>query len=143
MKKEEIVFELKKAQKIINTCLDALESASGKILISNRVKKKGERSAVSNVDFSLNERNFIKTYAKGMSGPKKFTLLLAFMAKGRTNVDVEMSAISTKWSKMTGKDLLGYKFNLYYSVTAKTSGWVDSKKHGTYHLRNTWMNIFS
>jgi hypothetical protein len=96
----------------------------------------------SKIDFGLNERNFVKTYAKGMSGPKKFTLLLAFIAKGKVGEEVKVSLIRSKWNKLKAKNLLGYKFNVNYPNAAKTSGWVDTKKYGTYFLRNSWMQIF-
>ena len=94
------------------------------------------------LDFGLNEKNFIKTYAKGLSGPKKFTLLLAHMTKGKTGANIEVGAISSKWNKMKAKNLLGYTFNGKYPNEAVTQGWVDSKKYGFYHLRQGWMGIF-
>jgi hypothetical protein len=94
------------------------------------------------IDFELNERNFVKTYAKGMSGPKKFTRLLAFIVKGKVGETVEVSLIRSKWNKMKANNLLGYAFNVNYPNSAKTSGWVDPKKYGTYCLSNSWMQIF-
>lgn len=108
-------------------------------------KKRVERanSIHSKIDFSLNEKHFIKTHANEMSGPKKFTLLLAFIVKGRLDESVETNVIKAKWNKMKAKNLMGYAFNSKYPNEAKTAGWVDSKKHGTYHLRASWMKIFS
>jgi hypothetical protein len=99
-------------------------------------------SAPAKIDFELNERNFVKTYAKGMNGAKKFTLLLALMAKGKIGEAIEVSAIRSRWNKIKAKNLLGYPFNVNYPNAAKTHGWVDTKKYGTYFLRNTWMKIF-
>ena len=59
---------------------------------------------------------------KGLSGPKKFVLLVAFLAKGRTGISGKNSK---KWKiagrTMTG--LLGGKFNRFYSNSAKDNGW--------------------
>jgi hypothetical protein len=97
---------------------------------------------LTKLDFGLNEKHFIKTYAKGLSGPKKFTLLLACIAKGKVGTDIEVGVISNKWNKMKAKNLLGYAFNSKYPNEAVTYGWVDSKKHGFYHLRQGWIAIF-
>lgn len=92
------------------------------------------------IDFTLNERNFVKTYAKHMSGSKKFTLLVAYLAKGK-QADVEGDKIVSLWNRM--RSILGYSFNPKYTTEAKTNGWVDSKKRGYYFLRNNWKEILS
>jgi hypothetical protein len=101
------------------------------------------RSASAKIDFDLNERHFVKTYARGMSGPKKFTLLLAFMTQGKVGENIEVSAIRSRWNKMKSSNLLGYPFNVNYPNAAKTSGWVDTKKYGTYCLCKSWQQIFA
>ena len=92
------------------------------------------------IDFTLNERNFVNTYGKHMSGSKKFTLLIAYLAKGK-QTDVEGERIVSLWNRM--RSILGYSFNPKYTTEAKTNGWVDSKKRGYYFLRNNWKEIFS
>ena len=91
--------------------------------------------------FSLNIRAFIKRYAAGKSGPKRFILLLAFLAKGGVGVDVELEKIRSEWSKMSAKNLLG-KFNRFYPNEAKTQGWADSKAYGIYCLTNAWKEVY-
>ena len=145
MEKEEIIIQLQKAQKIIDLCVAELGATA--IKLPRSVKKVPATSVpkqgVPDMDFGLNERNFIKTHASGMGGPKKFVLLLARMTQGKTDTDIEVSAIAAKWNKMTSKDLLlGYSFNAKYATVAKTEGWIDSRKYGTYHLRKTWKDIF-
>jgi len=92
------------------------------------------------VDFSLNERAFVRRYAVGKGGPKRFTLLLAYLSKGEVNKNVELSEIKKHWNKMAAKTLLG-KFNMFYPNDAKTRGWVDSKEYGVYNLTNEWKNV--
>src|SRR5260221_4836968 len=94
------------------------------------------------LNFDLNERTFVKTYARDFSGPKKFVLLLSHVAKGKVGVEIELKTIRAKWNKMTAQNLMRYKFNLKYPNEAKTQGWIDSKKVGIYHLRSNWMEIF-
>lgn len=92
------------------------------------------------IDFSINERAFVKRYATDKSGPKKFTLLLAYLAKGEIEKNIELSEIKKHWGKMTSKALLG-KFNMFYPNDAKTRGWIDSKEYGSYNLTNEWKAI--
>src|SRR3989338_8236328 len=87
--------------------------------------------------FSINERAFVSRYATDKSGPKKFTLMLAFLAKGEVDKNIELSEIKKHWGKMTSKTLLG-KFNMFYPNDAKTRGWIDSKEYGSYNLTNEW-----
>lgn len=133
-----------KTTKDILTRLERLEKAvfnSGNNKpVAKRVDTRSSRT--TKLDFGLNKKNFIKTYAKGLSGPKKFTLLLAHITKGKIGADIEIGAISGKWNKMKAKNLLGYAFNGKYPNEAVTQGWVDSKKYGFYHLRQGWMSIF-
>lgn len=144
MSPKEISSRLLEARAIIDECVVAL--ADGKASrngSSARVKLiKSETARPAKLDFGLNERNFIKIHARGLSGPKKFTLLLAYVAKGKVGVEVELGVLRTAWNKMTSKNLMGYAFNLKYPNEAKTQGWIDSKKAGVYHLRPSWMNIF-
>jgi len=99
-----------------------------------------KKTTAKNINFSLNERTFVKRYVIGKSGPKRFTLLLAYLSKGETNKNIELSEIKKRWNKMTAKILLG-KFNMFYPNDAKTRGWVDSKEYGTYNLTNEWKNV--
>lgn len=117
--------------------LEKLEKA----VFGSDVKEKKISQKISEVktdiDFSINERAFVKRYATDKSGPKKFTLLLAYLAKGEVDKNIELSEIKKHWGKMTSKTLLG-KFNMFYPNDAKTRGWIDSKEYGSYNLTNEW-----
>lgn len=123
----------------IITRIEKLEKA----VFGSNVKKNimaSKRTSGQDIDFSLNERAFVKRYAADKSGPKKFTLLLAYLSKGEINKNVELSEIRKYWNKMATKTLLG-KFNRFYPNNAKTHGWIDSKEYGNYNLTNEWQNV--
>lgn len=145
MDTKEILSQLNEARAIIDNCINALsKGCSNQKSGVSPVKAQNGTTLVrpNKLDFGLNERNFIRIYARGFSGPKKFALLLAFITKGKVGADIGLDIIRSKWNKLTAKNLMGYKFNLKYPNEAKTQGWIDSKKSGVYHLRQDWTNIF-
>lgn len=98
--------------------------------------------APSTINFNLNQNAFVNKYANGKSGKEKFTLLVAFLAKGDETADVALKDIERLWNRMTAKTLLGVKFNRLYTSEAKTKGWVDSPKTGFYRLAAGWYEIY-
>ena len=97
----------------------------------------GHQSAQSdNLDFTLPTRAFIKRYARGLSGARKFTVLLAALAGGKAGVEVSFKEIQKTWNRMT--EPLGGKFNPAHTTRAKDKGWVDTPKTGFYILRPSW-----
>jgi hypothetical protein len=114
-------------------------------------RKKKQRDAKSNadisevrdaeIDFAINPRAFVKRYAAGKSGPKKFTLLIAYFAKGKIGINIPLSQVVQNWNKMSAKGLLG-KFNRFYPNQARTNGWIDSTQRGTYCLTKEWRDSF-
>ena len=80
------------------------------------------------IDFKKPLRPFIKTHAKGFSGPKKFVLLLSWFAKGDLKREVSLAEIEGHWNRMTS--LLGMNFNRFFPAQAKDNDWVESKKKG-------------
>jgi hypothetical protein len=93
------------------------------------------------LDFTKSERAFVKVHARGLSGPKKFVLLLAHLAKGGIGKEVSLNEVQKRWNKMTAGTLLGCKFNTFYSNTAKDNGWVDTKEKGIYVLTSSWKEV--
>ena len=89
------------------------------------------------LDFSINIRAFSRRFIAGKSGPKRFVLLLAYLAKGEVGKNVVLADLRKEWQKMKGKNNLG-QFNSFYPNEAKSQGWVDSAEHGTYCLSNSW-----
>ncbi len=140
MKQIDLIHKLEEIKVIVEDCLTSL---SPQISSGKRIKKGSPTTfSLHKLDFGLTERNFIKTYAKNLSGSKKFTLLLAYLAKGTHNAPSNLSEIKKHWSKMKAKNLMGYAFNRYYATEAKTQGWVDTNKHGSYFLKKDWTKIF-
>ncbi|MFA5742618.1 MAG: hypothetical protein WCX77_04215 [Candidatus Paceibacterota bacterium] len=123
--------------KIINR-IEKLERA-----VFGEKKQKSEptkKQTEQKLTFDLNERAFVKRYTVGKSGPKKFTLLLAYLSKGEISKNIDLSDLKKCWGKMSSKNLLG-QFNMFYPNDAKTRGWVDSKEYGVYNLTNEWKDV--
>jgi len=104
-------------------------------------EKASQPIAVGALDFTLPARAFIRRYARKMTGPQKFTALLAWLAKGKAEVSIDFQRIRRDWDRMT--EPMGGKFNPAYTTRAVDNGWVESPKKGTYRLRSGWNQIFS
>lgn len=96
-----------------------------------------QTGASDRLDFTKGVRSFVKRYGKGLSGPRKFVVLLARMSNGDVANQVAVSDIQAQWNKMTG--LLG-KFNHKFSLVARENDWVETKKPGLYNLRPSWQD---
>ena len=106
---------------------------------AGKKKIRGAGKKVEDLDFTLNERTFAKRYVAGKSGPKKFTLLLAYLVKGEVGKSIKLNIIKKCWNRMKAKNLLG-QFNMFYSNEAKVRGWVDPGEYGMYCLAKEWRN---
>jgi hypothetical protein len=93
------------------------------------------------VGFSSPIRAFMKKNSRGMGGPQKFALLLAYLVKGDGHKQVRLYEIQKQWNKMKG--IVGGEFNRAHSVRAKDHEWVDSPKQGAYVLLPGWKGIFN
>ena len=120
--------------------IEQLEKAVFDIGGDKRRKKRKESTPSGDINFSLNERAFVKRYTAGKSGSRKFTLLVAYLASGKLNENIKLADIRTHWNKMSAKNLLG-KFNMFFPSDAKTRGWVDSKEYGSYCLTSEWEKV--
>lgn len=99
-------------------------------------KRAARSEQMTELDFSLPVRPFIKRYTKGATGPRKFAILVARLAKGDAKAEVAFKDIEKQWNKMT--QLMGGRFNPAHASRAKDHGWVDSPKHGVYQLLSGW-----
>jgi hypothetical protein len=133
----EIIARLEKLEKDVaelkKTIFDGRKSLS--------LNKKSDGGDSPEINFSLNIRAFVKRYATNKSGPRKFILLLAYMAKGEVGKSVELNVIRMQWNKMSAKSLLG-EFNRFYPNEAKTRGWADSERYGSYCLTDEWEKAY-
>ena len=93
----------------------------------------------ADMNFDLPLRPFIKKYSHSMSGPKRLTLLVAWLAKGKSEVQVGRIEVSKAWNKM--KTLMGGPFNSAYETRARDNGWLDSPKPGVYTLMSSWREV--
>src|ERR1700683_995691 len=77
-------------------------------------------AALSDADYELPLRPFIKRFGAKMSGPKRFVLLLAHLAHGKTGIPVQVAELQKAWNSMVG--MMGV-FNTAYPTRAKDNGW--------------------
>ncbi|MCJ7786631.1 hypothetical protein MUP06_00210 [Patescibacteria group bacterium] len=125
----------------LSKIIDRIEKLEKAVFGIHRTKKKkNQHPPPTDLDFSINERAFVKRYAVGKSGSRKFTLLVAYFANGEVDKEIELSDIRTHWNKMSAKNLLG-KFNMFFTSDAKNNGWVNSKKYGSYCLTKEWKRV--
>lgn len=130
--------------------ISALVDETLSLLNSKQVKPTSARETVSkpakpesSLDYSINQRAFFKAAkAAKLSGAKRFTLVLAYLAKGSTKQTIAFSEIEKCWNKNSG--LLNGKLDTRtYATRAKENGWVDSPKNGQYRLASGWTAITS
>lgn len=145
MNNTELVKKLKEIEVLVNECLDGINSVSSSEKLKPAPKNNrdtGTRSTINidKIDFSIPIRPFVKKYAKNMSGPKKFVLILAHLSSGNLDKKINLEEVEKIWNSM--KSLLGMKFNRFYTQTAKDNDWVTSEKKGIYLLRPSWLEIF-
>src|SRR5665213_1626798 len=76
---------------------------------------------VTDLSFSLNTLAFMKKHATGISGSKKFTLLLAHLVQGKVGKEVSGEKIASTWNRM--KSVLGGAYNAAHATRAKADGW--------------------
>lgn len=119
--------------------VETIEKATFGAGTAKKIKKTNGPPSIKDIVFSLNERAFVKRYAAGKSGPRKFTILLARLTGGEVDKDINLTEITNHWNRMKAKTLLG-DFNGFYPTEAKTRGWVQSKERSTYSLTKEWKN---
>jgi len=103
---------------------------------SRQIQKRPASSRHSALSFDHNARAFMKRYGRDLSGPQKFTLLLARLAKGDVTRQVALAELEKHWNSM--KSLMDGPFNRAHSNRAKDNGWVDSPERGIYVLTPSW-----
>jgi hypothetical protein len=135
----------------IEEARSALDAALLLLRADGKPSKRAESTKMSRaapikagaLDFTTPIRPFVKKYSGGMNGAQKFTLLLAYLTKGDSEKTIALSEIELQWNKMTGKGLLGIKFNRFHPAQARDNDWVSTEKAGAYHLRPSWKEIFN
>lgn len=140
MDRDKLVSILHQIKGIVDSALKAAsaeESGRGKLTTPSIAVPSNE----ADLSFDSNVLAFMKKYAKGLSGDRKFTLLLAHITKGKTSQKVTLAELKGRWNKM--KTVLGSQFNGAYANRAKANGWVDTPAQGTYTLCSSWKESLS
>jgi len=139
----DLIERLEQAQIILNEALVLAKKGVRKRPPSKEPHHANEKSSLEPLDFTMGIRGFVKRYAKGISGPKKFALLLAYLAKGDLKKTIPFVEIKKHWNNLTAKSLFGMEFNSFFASFAKENDWVNSEKNGSYNLRPSWKAIFN
>lgn len=118
--------------------LEKLERA----VFGSEAKEVSTEVRVNGLDFSLNQRAFIKKYSSGFNGKEFFTLILAYLSGGKELAPVDISQIKTVWKSCAG--IIGAPYASTFSTRAKENGWADAAKdtRGSYMLGKHWQDIF-
>ncbi len=142
MHREKVISTLQQIKTLADECLkDFGYSSETPRTTKKRPAPSGAPKPLS-IDFDRPLRPFVKQYSKGLSGTKKFVLLLSRMVKGDPKKEVAVVEIQKQWNKIKSKYLLGLDFNRFYPTDAKDHDWVQSSKNGFYNLRPPWKEIF-
>ncbi len=139
MDRNKLIATLRQIKNLAKEAID--DRVKGRQTLKSQVAP-AARSGSVEIDFSKPLRPFVKTYGKGLSGPKKFALLLSWLSKGDLKKQVPLSEIQKQWNRMTAKPFLGMKFNRFFPAEARSNDWVELKKKGLYSLRPSWRDIF-
>jgi hypothetical protein len=129
MTREDISQILKRIERIENAVFGKVRIDKQEIVATGPNTK---------INYSLNERAFVKRYATKKSGPEKFTLMVAYRVKGKVGETVLLDTIQKHWNRM--KSMLG-EFNRFYSNQAKSNNYVDTEGRGKYKLTDEWEQI--
>lgn len=124
---------LRQIQKLLNEALGPVPRAQQ--ATKRAATPKPAPAPAGAISFNMNVLAFMTKYARGRSGPEKFTLLVAFLAKGDVSAQVTSLDINGHWNKM--KTALG-PANPAHGNRAKAKGWVEPVKTGTWRLTDTW-----
>lgn len=143
MNQKNLIQKLEQIKMLSEKCLKEL-SAHPSINLEGIKKTISSKSKIPHMDldFQTPIRPFIKKYAKGLSGPKKIVLLLAWLTKGNEGKEVSLIEIRTQWNKMKAHSLLNLKFNRFFSARAQENDWIERSGKGMYRLRPSWRDIF-
>jgi hypothetical protein len=138
VKREEVIAALKEIERLVSACLAGMGEGPSPNAKPATMVISPRRATRALPDFTAPIRHFMKQHAQEMNGQQRFTLMLAYLSKGKPNTEIKLETIRNAWSGMKG--LLG-KFNTGYATWAKDHGWVDSPKARVYVLRPGWTEI--
>jgi hypothetical protein len=121
-----------------------LTASTGKPGAARRQPRRSKPTAdskIADMDLALPVRAFVNRYAKGLSGPRKFTLLVGRLCNGEVGTSVSAQAVERHWNSM--KELMGGPYNPAYSTRSKNEGWVDTPERGKVVLLMDWKHALT
>jgi hypothetical protein len=129
-------------EKEITEIKERLEKLEKAVFSGRGTTEEVSTVSTSALDFSLNERAFIKRYSAGFNGQEFFTLIAAYLSGGKDSVSVDLLKIKSVWKSCFG--MIGVPYASTFSTRAKENGWVDSSKEtrASYVLGKHWKDIF-
>ena len=143
MKGKELQNKLQKIISLAEECQVILSTQKHRKHNGNTRRKQKNPVHVSQkreINFNLNSRAFFKQNVKSLTGPKKYTLVVAYLTKGKVGQELSSDKIKACWDKHS--KLLGGKLKSgVYGTRAKESGWLDDPKYGFYCLTKDWVDI--
>jgi hypothetical protein len=93
------------------------------------------------LDFDLPVRAFVNRYAKNLSGPRKYAVLVARLCGGTVGQTVSPREVERQWRSMT--EPMGGDYNAAYASRAKNEGWVDAPDRNSIVLLKHWTNALN
>jgi hypothetical protein len=99
------------------------------------------RASAPDPDFDLPVRAFAKRYARSLSGPRKYAVLVARLCGGKVGQTISPREVERQWRSMT--EPMGGDYNPAYASRAKNEGWVDTVDRETLVLRKDWINALN
>lgn len=138
MDRDKLISSLQQIKALAEECLDHLGHSATPKRSSKWSPPRSRFASPISIDFDKPLRPFIKQYAAGLSGPKKFVLLLSRLVNGDLKKEIAIEEIQKHWNRMKARSLLGLEFNHFYPARAGENDWVETKKKGFYKLRPNW-----
>jgi len=94
------------------------------------------------IEVTLGIRPFLKRHVTAKtSGPKKFVILLAWMAKASTSKEVKLDDLAQQWAAVKGP--IRGTYQRVYATRAKDAIWADTPRPGVFKLLPNWKAAFT
>ena len=138
----ELIQRIESARDLLNVALSILSKGQDGATSSRKsAPARTVRGEAGQLSFAPNPRAFMKKHGRGLSGSKKFTLLLARFVKGKVGEQASVDKLVSEWNRMKG--VMDGAYNPAHATRAKEQGWIDSPKKGVYVLSESWKEVVS
>ena len=92
-------------------------------------------------NFDLPVRAFANRYAKNLSGPRKYAVLVARLCGGKLGQSISPREVERQWRSMT--EPMGGAYNGAHLSRAKNEGWIDQPSRESVVLLKDWINALN